>query len=122
MGELRTVISSNGIGLINIQYRIARKAMPTGKNPVLGTLPECNDGCSVSIELEVSCCHMTYLELGSATAFTRWEVPPRWRLREPSPRDHTEAFSTLCIIRRRFAVESWCDRVNPMYYSQEVRS
>ncbi|KAJ4218360.1 hypothetical protein NW757_014596, partial [Fusarium falciforme] len=33
LGELRTAISSKGLGLINKQYRLARKAMPTGKNP-----------------------------------------------------------------------------------------
>jgi hypothetical protein len=87
LGELRTVISSKGLGLINKQYRIARKAMPTGKNPFPEPLPECSDDCSVSIELGVPCCHKIYSKLGSATAFTKMEVHPRWRLREPSSRD-----------------------------------
>jgi hypothetical protein len=86
LGELRTVISSKGLGLINKQYRIARKAMPTGKNPFPDPLPECNDDCSVSIE-GVPCCHKIYSKLGSATALTKWEVHPRWRLRESSSRD-----------------------------------
>ncbi|KAL6405570.1 hypothetical protein AUP68_11330 [Ilyonectria robusta] len=87
LGELRTVISSKGLGLINKQYRIARKAMPTGKNPFPDPLPECNDDCSVSIELGVPCCHKIYSKLGSATSFTKWDVHPRWRLRESSSRD-----------------------------------
>ncbi|EXL89791.1 hypothetical protein FOIG_16925 [Fusarium odoratissimum NRRL 54006] len=87
LGELRTVISSKGLGLINKQYRLARKAMPTGKNPFPGPLGGCNDDCSVSVELGIPCCHKVYSRLGSATPFTKWEVHPRWRLREPSSRD-----------------------------------
>ncbi|RYC78170.1 hypothetical protein BFJ63_vAg18956 [Fusarium oxysporum f. sp. narcissi] len=87
LGELRTAISSKGLGLINKQYRLARKAMPTGKNPFPEPLGGCNDDCSVSVELGIPCCHKVYSRLGSATPFTKWEVHPRWRLREPSSRD-----------------------------------
>ncbi|KAG6978557.1 PKS-NRPS hybrid synthetase [Fusarium oxysporum f. sp. conglutinans] len=87
LGELRTAISSKGLGLINKQYRLARKAMPTGKNPFPEPLEGCNDDCSVSVELGIPCCHKVYSRLGSATPFTKWEVHPRWRLREPSSRD-----------------------------------
>ncbi|KAK2129038.1 hypothetical protein NOF04DRAFT_1343948 [Fusarium oxysporum II5] len=51
LGELRTVISSKGLGLINKQYRLARKAMPTGKNPFPGPLGGCNDDCSIATAL-----------------------------------------------------------------------
>ncbi|KAG7404421.1 PKS-NRPS hybrid synthetase [Fusarium oxysporum f. sp. rapae] len=47
LGDLPTVISSKALGLINKQYRIARKAMPTGKNPFPEPLSDCNDDCSV---------------------------------------------------------------------------
>ncbi|KAH6974847.1 hypothetical protein EDB80DRAFT_536621, partial [Ilyonectria destructans] len=87
LGELRTVISSKGLGLINKQYRIARKAMPTGKNPFPEPLLDCNDNCSVSIELGIPCCHKVYAKLGSATPFTKYEVHLRWRLRESSSQD-----------------------------------
>ncbi|KAH7143365.1 hypothetical protein DER46DRAFT_630868 [Fusarium sp. MPI-SDFR-AT-0072] len=85
--DLRAAISSKGLGLINKQYRLARKAMPTGKNPFPKPLGDCNDDCSVSVELGIPCCHKVYSKLGSATLFTRWEVHPRWLLRESSAQD-----------------------------------
>ncbi|KAF6525733.1 hypothetical protein HZS61_011528 [Fusarium oxysporum f. sp. conglutinans] len=87
LGDLRATISSKGLGLINKQYRLARKAMPTGKNPFPKPLGDCNDDCSVSVELGIPCCHKVYSKLGSAASFTRWEVHPRWRLRESSAQD-----------------------------------
>ncbi|KAG7423353.1 PKS-NRPS hybrid synthetase [Fusarium oxysporum f. sp. raphani] len=87
LGDLPTVISSKALGLINKQYRIARKAMPTGKNPFPEPLSDCNDDCSVSVELGVPCCHKVYAKLGSATSFTRYDVHPRWRLRDSSSQD-----------------------------------
>ncbi|KAJ4213124.1 hypothetical protein NW760_015191 [Fusarium oxysporum] len=87
LGDLPTVISSKALGLINKQYRIARKAMPTGKNPFPGPLSDCNDDCSVSVELGVPCCHKVYAKLGSATSFTRYGVHPHWRLRDSSSQD-----------------------------------
>ena len=87
LGELRTVVSSKGLRLIHRQYRIARKAMPTGKDPFPEPLPDCSDDCSVSIELGIPCCHKVHAKLGSATAFTKYEVHPHWRLRESSSQD-----------------------------------
>ncbi|KAH6976580.1 hypothetical protein EDB80DRAFT_829134 [Ilyonectria destructans] len=87
LGELRTVISSKVLGLINKQYHIARKAMPTGNNPFPEPLLDCNDNCSVSIELGIPFCHKVYAKLGSATPFTKYEVHLRWRLRESSSQD-----------------------------------
>ncbi|KAF6518277.1 hypothetical protein HZS61_002355 [Fusarium oxysporum f. sp. conglutinans] len=87
LGDLPTVISSKALGLINKQYRIARKAMPTGKNPFPEPLSDCNDDCSVSVELGVPWGHKVYAKLGSATSFTRYDVHPRWRLRDSSSQD-----------------------------------
>jgi hypothetical protein len=87
LSELRAAISSKGLGLINKQYRLARKAMPTGKNPFPKPLGDCNDDCSVSVEFGNPYYHKVYSKLGSATSFTRWEVHPRWRLRESSAQD-----------------------------------
>lgn len=87
LGELRTAISSKGLGLIKEQYHLARKAMPTGKDPFPRPLGDCNDDCSVSVELGIPCCHKVYLKLESAKPFTKWEVHPRWRLRESSSHD-----------------------------------
>jgi hypothetical protein len=92
LGDLPTVISSKALGLINKQYRIARKAMPTGKNPFPEPLSDCNDDCSVSVELGVPCCHKVYAKLGSAASLTRYEVHPHWRLRESSSQDPYRRF------------------------------
>nr|CEG03583.1 unnamed protein product [Fusarium acuminatum CS5907] len=87
LGELRTALSSKGLGLITKQYRLAKKAMPTGKNPFPDPLGDCGEECSVSTELGIPCCHKIYSKLVSGMPFTRWEVHPRWRLREPSSQD-----------------------------------
>ncbi|KAG6995976.1 hypothetical protein FocnCong_v015210 [Fusarium oxysporum f. sp. conglutinans] len=42
LGDLPTVISSKALVLVNKQYRIAHKAMPTGKNPFPEPLSDCN--------------------------------------------------------------------------------
>ncbi|KJK78209.1 hypothetical protein H634G_06382 [Metarhizium anisopliae BRIP 53293] len=87
LGELRTTMSSTGLKLINKEYRIARKFMPTGKNPFPDSIGPCNDDCTVSIELGIPCYHKIYEKLDSATPFTKWEVHPRWRLRESASQD-----------------------------------
>jgi hypothetical protein len=87
LGELRTTISSKGLGLINKQYRIARKFLPTGKNPFPDSIGPCDDDCTVSIELGIPCYHKVYAKLDSATPFTKWEVHTRWRLRESVSED-----------------------------------
>jgi hypothetical protein len=87
LGELRTALSSKGLGLITKQYRQAKKAMPTGKNPFPDPLGYCGEECSVLTELGIPCCHKIYSKLVSGMPYTRWEVHPRWRLREPSSQD-----------------------------------
>nr|CEG04031.1 unnamed protein product [Fusarium acuminatum CS5907] len=84
LGKLQTAISSKGLRLINKQYRLARKAIPTDKNPFPEPLGGYNDNYSVSVKLGIPYCHKVYSRLGSTTPFTKWEVHPRWRLREPS--------------------------------------
>jgi hypothetical protein len=61
--------------------------MPTGKNPFPDPLGDCGEDCSVSAELGIPCCHKIYLKIGSGTPFTKWDVHPRWRLRESASRD-----------------------------------
>ncbi|KAF5119705.1 PKS-NRPS hybrid synthetase [Metarhizium anisopliae] len=87
LGELRTTMSSKGLGLVNKQYRIACKFLPTGKNPFPESIGPCDDNCTVSIELGIPCYHTVYAKLDSATTFTKWEVHPRWRLREVASQD-----------------------------------
>jgi hypothetical protein len=87
LGELQTIISSKGLRLVNMQYRIARKFMPTGKNPRPSPMGNCGDDCTVSIELGIPCYHKVYAKLASATPFTKWEMHPRWRLRQSTSQD-----------------------------------
>lgn len=82
LGELRTVMSSKGLGQVNKQDRIARKYMPMGKYPYPTPPGNCCDDCTVSVQLGVPCYHKIYIKLASATTFTKWEIHPRWRLRE----------------------------------------
>ncbi|KAI8406405.1 hypothetical protein FOFC_13875 [Fusarium oxysporum] len=49
LGELRTLVSSKCLALITAQYRLAKKAMPTAKNPFPAALGDCV--CSVPVEL-----------------------------------------------------------------------
>ncbi|OWT43409.1 transposase [Pochonia chlamydosporia 170] len=87
LGELRTTTSSKGLRLINKQYRLACKFLPTGKNPFPDSIGPCDDDCTVSIELGIPCYHKVYAKLESDTRFTKWEVHPRWRLRESVSQD-----------------------------------
>ncbi|KAH8661812.1 hypothetical protein BGZ61DRAFT_368721 [Ilyonectria robusta] len=87
LGELRIMISSKGLSLIQRQYRIARKAMPTARNPFPTPLQDCGSNCYISTELGIPCSHTIYEKLGSGIQFTKWEVHPHWRLRESSSKD-----------------------------------
>ncbi|KAG8668332.1 hypothetical protein FPOAC1_007711 [Fusarium poae] len=87
LGELRSLASSKCLKLIKSQYRQARKALPTGKNPNPRPLDPCTDECSVSTELGIPCYHTIHSRVCSTKAFTKWDIHPRWRLRETSSRD-----------------------------------
>jgi hypothetical protein len=87
LGELRSLASLKCLKLINSQYRQARKALPTGKNPNPRPLDPCTDECSVSTELGIPCYHTIHSRVCSTKAFTKWDIHPRWRLRETSSRD-----------------------------------
>ena len=49
LGELRTTMSSTGLELVNKQCRIARKFMPTGKNPFPDSIGPCDNDCHGSL-------------------------------------------------------------------------
>lgn len=87
LGNLRTTISSKGLDLIARQYLLARRAMPTRKDPVPDSLGPCGDGCSVSAELGIPCHHTIHSKIVSGTSFTKWDVHPRWHLRVSPSRD-----------------------------------
>ncbi|KAK1994026.1 hypothetical protein LX36DRAFT_693377 [Colletotrichum falcatum] len=77
LGELRTMLSS----------KCLTKAMPSGKRPFPAPLGECGLDCTVSIELGIPCCHKIYSKILDSATFSKWEVHPRWRLRETSSSD-----------------------------------
>lgn len=87
LGDLRTTISSKAIGLIARQHRTAEKAMSTRNDPPPVHLGECDEDCSVSVELGIPCCHKIYAKMDEGTHFTKWDVHPRWHLRESASRD-----------------------------------
>jgi hypothetical protein len=43
--------------------------------------------CSISVELGIPCCHKIYSKIGSSTPLMKWDVHPRWHLRESSAQD-----------------------------------
>ncbi|KAG6979110.1 PKS-NRPS hybrid synthetase [Fusarium oxysporum f. sp. conglutinans] len=68
LGELRTLVSSKCLALITTQYRLAKKAMPTGNRPFP---PPLNSFvCSVPTELGIPCYHTIYDKISSGTSFT----------------------------------------------------
>ncbi|KAF6814641.1 mutator-like element [Colletotrichum musicola] len=87
LGELRSMLSSKALGLITRQHRLAKSALPTSRNPRPDPLGNCTDDCSVSVEYGIPCYHKIYLKLVSLEVFTKWDVHPRWRLRESSSQD-----------------------------------
>ncbi|KAH9237038.1 hypothetical protein K456DRAFT_1493190 [Colletotrichum gloeosporioides 23] len=87
LGDLRTMLSSKALGLIVKQYLLAKKALPTGRNPKPVPLGDCMDDCSVSVEYGIPCCHKIYEKLVDSGSFSKWEVHPRWRLRETTSQD-----------------------------------
>ncbi|KAF6814995.1 mutator-like element [Colletotrichum plurivorum] len=87
LGELRMMLSSKALGLIRKQYLVAKKALPTGRNPKPVSLGDCTDDCSVPVEYGIPCCHTIYKKLIDSGSFSKWEVHPRWRLRETTSQD-----------------------------------
>ena len=104
LGDLRTTISSKALGLITRQHRIAKNAMPTGKNPLPAPLGECGEDCSISVELGIPCYHRIYAKVGEGTPFTKWDVHPRWHLRESASRDPYRRILDTKIVK------SFCGR------------
>ena len=88
LGELPKVISQKGLRLITSEYRAAKAAIPSSSNAWPAPLGPCDDdSCSVSVELGIPCRHTIFSKLGSNTRLTKWDVHPRWHLRESTTRD-----------------------------------
>jgi hypothetical protein len=61
--------------------------MPSAKNPNPRPLNPCTEECSVSTEFGIPCCHTIHLRVCTGEPFTKWDIHPRWRLRETSSQD-----------------------------------
>jgi hypothetical protein len=87
LGELPQVVSQKALGLITHEYRRALKAIPTASNIRPETLGACTDDCSVSFELGIPCRHRILSKLEDNTPLTKWDVHPRWHLRQSTSTD-----------------------------------
>jgi hypothetical protein len=87
LGELRHIVSQKALSLIAREHRKALKGIPSPSNPWPDAIGTCNDDCTVSIELGIPCYHTIYGKLMAATSLTKWDIHPRWHLREPVSRD-----------------------------------
>lgn len=87
LGELPQTVSQKALGLISREYRKALKNMPSPINPWPDSVGACNDDCTVSIELGIPCHHTIHRKLISASHLAKWDVHPRWHLRESVSRD-----------------------------------
>ena len=83
LGGLPHCISSKALGLIRQEYRIARRAMPSGRVPNPRPLQPCDNYCTASIQFGIPCSHTIATKLIDSTRFTKQDIHPRWWLREP---------------------------------------
>nr|UUW39089.1 putative transposase [Epichloe sp. LpTG-3]UUW39107.1 putative transposase [Epichloe sp. LpTG-3] len=87
LGELRTVMSEPGLKLIAKEHRQALRSIPSRSRPWPEPIGDCNEDCSVSWQLGIPCCHTIYNKLEAGIPLTKWDVHPRWHLREPTSHD-----------------------------------
>ncbi|KAG7001028.1 PKS-NRPS hybrid synthetase [Fusarium oxysporum f. sp. conglutinans] len=96
LGELRTAISSKGLGLINKQYCLARKAMPTGKNP----FPEPLGAATTTVRSLSSSVYLVATALRGRPKNTTQAVPARLDI-GASNRQSSQPASQGPLRRRR---------------------
>ena len=87
LGELRIVMSQAGLKLVAREHRRALKAIPSRSCPWPEPIGNCNEACTVSWQLGIPCCHTIYKKLAAGLFLTKWDVHPRWHLREPTSRN-----------------------------------
>lgn len=86
LGELRMVMSQPGLSLVAKEYRHAARSIPSRSCPWPEPIGVCNDDCSVSWQLGIPCRHTLHNKLETGTS-TKWDVHPRWHLRQPTSRN-----------------------------------
>jgi hypothetical protein len=87
LGDLPKIASQKVLSLITREHRKALKGIPSPSNPWPDAIGACSDECTMSIELGIPCQHTIYRKLIAATPLTKWDIHPRWHLREPVSRD-----------------------------------
>ena len=87
LGELRMVMSQPGLSLIAKEYRHAARSIPSRSCPWPEPIGVCNDDCSVSWQLGIPCRHTLHNKLETGTSLAKWDVHPRWHLRQPTSRN-----------------------------------
>ncbi len=81
------VMSQPGLNLISREFRHAARSIPSKSCPWPEPIGVCNEDCTVSWQLGIPCRHTIYKKLGADTSFAKWDVHPRWHLREPTSRN-----------------------------------
>ncbi|KJZ70653.1 hypothetical protein HIM_09973 [Hirsutella minnesotensis 3608] len=87
LGELRIVMSQPGLDILANEHRHYLKSMPTKSRPWPKPIGNCNEDCSVSWQLGIPCRHTISEKLEAGTILTKWDVHPRWHLRQPTSRN-----------------------------------
>ncbi|KJZ69108.1 hypothetical protein HIM_11498 [Hirsutella minnesotensis 3608] len=87
LGELRIVMSQPGLNLLAKEHRHALRSIPSSSCLWPEPIGNCTDECTVSWQLGIPCRHTIYNKLEAGTFLTKWDVHPRWHLREPTSRN-----------------------------------
>ena len=85
--ELRMVMSQPGLSLVAREYRYATRSIPSKSCACPEPIGDCNEDCTVSWQLGVPCRHTIYNKLEAGMLLAKWDVHPRWHLREPTSRN-----------------------------------
>ena len=87
LGELPRVISQKALRLITQEYRRALTAIPSPSNLRPGSIGLCDDDCTPSVELGIPCRHTILSKLEGNVPLAKWDVHPRWHLRQSTSTD-----------------------------------
>ena len=87
LGELRMVVSQPGLDLIAKEHRRALTSVPSKSCPWPEPIGDCQESCTVSWQLGIPCRHTIFKKLETGATLTKWDIHPRWHLRQPSSRN-----------------------------------
>jgi hypothetical protein len=74
LGELRMVMSEPGLKLVAKEHRRALRSTRSTSRPWPETVGDCNEDCSVSLQLGIPFYHTIYRKLEAGTPLTKWDV------------------------------------------------